>query len=85
MPDTKRIAVLGAGNIGGALIGGILTGGVADRKHLVATERSPEMALATVTGFWLLMGSLSSEDRCGIVPGRLRVQTPVRDWCRICC
>jgi len=40
----KRIAVLGAGNIGGALIGGILTGGVADRKHLVATERSAERA-----------------------------------------
>ncbi len=38
----KRIAVLGAGNIGGALIGGILNGGVADRKHIVATDRSPE-------------------------------------------
>ena len=44
MPDTKRIAVIGAGNIGGALIGGILTGGVADRKHLVATDHSPERA-----------------------------------------
>jgi len=42
MPEMKRIAVLGAGNIGGALIGGILNGGVADRKHLVATDRSPE-------------------------------------------
>ncbi len=40
----KRIAVLGAGNIGGALIGGILNGGVADRKHLVATDHSPERA-----------------------------------------
>ena len=42
MSDMKRIAVLGAGNIGGALIGGILNGGVADRKHLVATDSSPE-------------------------------------------
>jgi pyrroline-5-carboxylate reductase len=38
----KQIAVIGAGNIGGALIGGILNGGVADRKHLVATDRSRE-------------------------------------------
>jgi pyrroline-5-carboxylate reductase len=44
MSEMKRIAVLGAGNIGGALIGGILNGGVADRKHLVATDRSPERA-----------------------------------------
>ena len=42
MSEMKRIAVLGAGNIGGALIGGILNGGVADRKHLVATDRSAE-------------------------------------------
>lgn len=40
----KRIAVLGAGNIGAAMIGGILKSGVADREHLMATERSPERA-----------------------------------------
>lgn len=42
--EAKRIAVLGAGNIGAALIGGILKGGVADRDHLIATEHSPERA-----------------------------------------
>jgi pyrroline-5-carboxylate reductase len=36
--------VLGAGNIGAAMIGGILKGGVADREHLMATERSAERA-----------------------------------------
>jgi len=40
----KRVAVLGAGNIGAAMIGGILKGGVADREHLMATERSRERA-----------------------------------------
>jgi len=44
MLDSKRIAVLGAGNIGGALIGGILKGGVADRAHLIATVRTLERA-----------------------------------------
>ncbi len=44
MSGMKRIAVIGAGNIGAALIGGILKGGVADKKHLVATEKSPERA-----------------------------------------
>jgi len=38
----KRIAVLGAGNIGAALIGGILKGGVADREHLLATDLNAE-------------------------------------------
>lgn len=38
----KRIAVLGAGNIGSALIGGILKGGVADREHLLATDLNAE-------------------------------------------
>jgi len=40
----KRIAVIGAGNMGGALIGGILKGGVTDREHLIATVRTPERA-----------------------------------------
>lgn len=40
----KRIAVIGAGNMGAALIGGILKGGVADREHVVATVRTPEHA-----------------------------------------
>jgi pyrroline-5-carboxylate reductase len=44
MPESKRIAILGAGNIGAALIGGILKGGVADREHLIATVRTPERA-----------------------------------------
>jgi pyrroline-5-carboxylate reductase len=44
MLDAKRIAILGAGNIGAALIGGILKGGVADRAHLIATVRTAERA-----------------------------------------
>lgn len=44
MSDSKRIALLGAGNIGAALIGGILKGGVADRKHLLATVRTNDRA-----------------------------------------
>ncbi len=44
MSDLKKIAVIGAGNIGAALIGGILKGGVADRKHLTATVRTPDRA-----------------------------------------
>jgi len=40
----KRIAVIGAGNMGAALIGGILKGGVADSEHVVATVRTPERA-----------------------------------------
>ena len=44
MSDLHRIAVLGAGNIGGALLGGILQSGVADRDHLIATDANPERA-----------------------------------------
>ena len=40
----KRIAVIGAGNMGAALIGGILKVGVADPQHVVATVRTPERA-----------------------------------------
>ena len=40
----KRIAVIGAGNMGAALIGGILKVGVSDRDHLVATVRTAERA-----------------------------------------
>ena len=44
MSDYRRMAVLGAGNIGAALIGGILKGGVTDREHLIATVRTQERA-----------------------------------------
>jgi pyrroline-5-carboxylate reductase len=44
MLDAKRIAVLGAGNIGAALIGGILKGKVAEREYLLATVRTRERA-----------------------------------------
>lgn len=40
----KRIAVIGAGNMGAALIGGILKVGVADCDHVVATVRTTERA-----------------------------------------
>ncbi len=44
MPEMKRIAVIGAGNIGGALIGGILKSGIADTEHVTATVHEPEHA-----------------------------------------
>jgi len=44
MAEMKRIVVIGAGNIGGALIGGMLSSGVADREHLTACESSEERA-----------------------------------------
>ncbi|MGE5647815.1 MAG: pyrroline-5-carboxylate reductase [Acidobacteriota bacterium] len=44
MSEFKRIAVLGAGNIGGALIGGILKAGVADAGHVSATVLGAEHA-----------------------------------------
>jgi pyrroline-5-carboxylate reductase len=40
MADAKRVAVLGAGNIGSALIGGMLKSGITDQDHLFATVRS---------------------------------------------
>jgi len=43
----RRIAVLGAGNMGGALIGGILKAGVAAQADIVATTRSAEHAEET--------------------------------------
>jgi pyrroline-5-carboxylate reductase len=47
MSGSKRIAVLGAGNIGAALIGGMLKAGLADQQHLSATVLSAEHARAT--------------------------------------
>jgi pyrroline-5-carboxylate reductase len=40
----KKIAVIGAGNMGAALIGGILKADVTDRDHMVATTKSSEHA-----------------------------------------
>jgi pyrroline-5-carboxylate reductase len=44
MSQMKRIAVIGAGNIGGALIGGILKAGVADAEHLRAADAAAARA-----------------------------------------
>ncbi len=44
MSESRRIAVLGAGNIGSALIGGILKAGVAEPDRICATVASPEHA-----------------------------------------
>ncbi len=44
MREIQRIAVLGAGNMGGALIGGILKAGMARPDQIVATTRSAEHA-----------------------------------------
>jgi pyrroline-5-carboxylate reductase len=52
MPEPfKKIAVLGAGNMGAALIGGILKAGVSSREHLVATTRSQEHAAEIAARF----------------------------------
>lgn len=52
MPDSPRkIAVLGAGNMGAALIGGILKAGVCTRDRLVATTRSQEHAADVASRF----------------------------------
>jgi pyrroline-5-carboxylate reductase len=44
MSNAVRFAVIGAGNIGGALIGGMLKAGVCGPDNLVATVKSPEHA-----------------------------------------
>ena len=44
MSEFRRIAVLGAGNIGSALIGGILKAGVAEPAQLTATVLGAEHA-----------------------------------------
>jgi len=46
MSESRKITVLGAGNIGGALIGGMLKAGLADQSHLSATVLSAEHARA---------------------------------------
>lgn len=46
MTESPRIAVLGAGNMGGALIAGMLRSGFAKPEQLTATVRSPEKAAA---------------------------------------
>lgn len=46
MTESPRIAVLGAGNMGGALIAGMLRSGFAKPERLIATVRSPEKASA---------------------------------------
>lgn len=49
--SNRRIAVLGAGNMGGALIGGILKAGVASRDQIVATTRSAGHAAEAAAKF----------------------------------
>ena len=56
MPELKkRIAVLGAGNMGGSLIGGMLKAGVTDRHHLLATTKSREHAEQLAHRFSILV------------------------------
>jgi pyrroline-5-carboxylate reductase len=55
--DNRRIAVLGAGNIGSALIGGMLKSGVADPAHLEATVRSSEHAQELAQRFGITVTS----------------------------
>ena len=91
MSDLKKIAVLGAGNIGAALIGGILKGAVADRKHVTATVRTAERAkeLAQKFGITVTAGAnREAAEAAGIVilavkPATLpRVLEEIRDGLR---
>jgi len=65
----KRIAVIGAGNIGAAMIGGILKSGVADREHVIATEASPERAEEIATRF--------------SIPVRVRANREAASWAEV--
>jgi len=65
----KRIAVIGAGNIGAAMIGGILKSGVADRQHVIATEASPERAEEIATRF--------------SIPVRVRANREAASWAEV--
>jgi pyrroline-5-carboxylate reductase len=51
MSEKKRIAVLGAGNMGAAMIGGILKAQVAEPGEIIATTRSPERAAEVAERF----------------------------------
>lgn len=65
----KRIAVLGAGNIGAAMIGGILKSGLTDREHLIATEASAERAEQIAARFG--------------IPVRLRANREAAGWAEV--
>jgi len=65
----KRIAVIGAGNIGAAMIGGILKSGVADREHVIATEASPERAEEIAARF--------------SIPVRVRADREAASWAEV--
>jgi pyrroline-5-carboxylate reductase len=65
----KRIAVIGAGNIGAAMIGGILKSGVADREHVIATEASPERAEEIAARF--------------SIPVRVRANREAASWAEV--
>jgi pyrroline-5-carboxylate reductase len=51
MEAGKRIAILGAGNMGAAMIGGILKAQVAEPGEIIATTRSPERAAEVAARF----------------------------------
>lgn len=51
MSERKRIAVLGAGNMGAAMIGGILKAQVAEPGEIIATSRSEERAAEVAARF----------------------------------
>lgn len=51
MPEKKRIAILGAGNMGAAMIGGILKAQVAEPSEIIASTRSPERAAEVAARF----------------------------------
>jgi pyrroline-5-carboxylate reductase len=63
MSQMKRIAVIGAGNIGGALIGGILKAGVADTDHLRAADAAAARAEEIAQKYLI---SVSTRDNRGV-------------------
>ena len=91
MLESKRIAILGAGNIGAALIGGILKGGVAGREHLIATVRTRERAEELETKYSITVTAGGNREAAqaadlivlAVKPGTLpRVLEEIRDVLR---
>jgi pyrroline-5-carboxylate reductase len=87
----KRIAVIGAGNMGAALIGGILKGGVAEPCNVTATVRTTERAEELAAKYGIRVGAGNNRETAAnadivvlaVKPGTLpKVLDEIRDCLR---
>jgi pyrroline-5-carboxylate reductase len=62
MREVKKIAVLGAGNMGSAMIGGILKAGVAKAEDVVGTTRSAEHAAEVSARYGVLATAMGNRE-----------------------